>query len=307
MHRLVSAALLAVLALGCGPANSQSPPDRSAQILANLVHEIPQLDGADLRIDSLEASGIDGWDRGLLMIPGRGGQPFLVSEDTEALFFLASDEIDVSRTTDALAAARVERLRAEADEAAQVAADLAEAVAGLPARGNPEGAITIVEFSDFECSFCKRASATVEQVLAQNPDVKLVYAHFPLAMHPWAEPAAVASTCAAQQSQDAFWTLHDAYFEQQRQFTVQTVIPQSRAALAGAGIDLAAWETCATDASSDANQAAAAAVQAQMALGEELGVRGTPAFFVEGRFLNGAQPVTAFEQTLDDVRAASAE
>ena len=306
MHRLVSAALLAVLAFGCGPANSQSPPDRTAQILANIVHEIPQLEGAELSIDSLQASGIAGWDRGLLMIPGRGGQPFLVSEATETLFFLASDEIDVSRGTDEIAAARVERLSAESAEAQKVADDLAAAVAGLPVRGNPDGTITIVEFSDFECSFCKRASATIEQVLADNPDVKLVYAHFPLGMHPWAEPAAVASTCAAQQNPDAFWTLHDAYFEQQRQLSVQTVIPQSRAALAGSGIDMAAWATCATDASSAENQAAKAAVQTQMALGESLGVTGTPAFFVEGRFLNGAQPAAAFQQTLSDIRAARA-
>ena len=307
MSRFVSAALFAALALGCGPANSQAPPDRSAQILANIVHEVPQLDGADLRIDSLQASGIEGWDRGLLMIPGRGGQPFLVDAATETLFFLASDEIDVSRAAEDLAEARAERRAAEAAEQQRVADDLAEAVAGLPVRGNPDGAITIVEFSDFECSFCKRASSTVDAVLAANPDVKLVYAHFPLDMHPWAEPAAIASTCAAQQDADAFWTLHDAYFEQQRTLSARTVTAQSRAALAGSGIDMAAWETCATDASSAAYQAAAAAIQAQMALGEELGVRGTPAFFVEGQFLNGAQPESAFTQALDDVRARAAQ
>ena len=303
MPRLLTAVLLA-LVFGCGPANGQAPDaDRAAQIIANLEHEVPQLAGQGVRVDSLAASGIDGWDRGVLMIPNRGGQPFLVSEDTETLYFLASDAIPVGRSSESLAAARAERAAAEAAEARALAERLQTAAAGLPARGNPDAPITIVEFSDFECSFCKRASGTVDEVLAAHDDVKLVYMHFPLQMHPWAEPAALASTCAAQQSDGAFWTLHDAYFENQRALSTQNVVSESLGYLQGAGIDLAAWSTCVTDASSEAHRQASAVVEAQTALGEQLGVRGTPAFFIEGRMLSGAQPASAFADVLQDIRA----
>lgn len=303
MFRLLSVVLL-VLVFGCGPANGQAPDaDRTAQIVANIEHEVPQLAGQGIRVDSLAASGIAGWDRGVLMIPNRGVQPFLVSEDTGTLYFLASDALDVSRSAQSLAGARAEREAAEAAEAAALAQRLETAAAGLPARGNADAPITIVEFSDFECSFCKRASGTVEEVLAQNADVRLVYMHFPLNMHPWAEPAALASTCAAQQNDDAFWTLHDAYFENQRTLSTQNVVSESMGYLQNAGIDLAAWSTCVTDTSAETHRQASAAVDAQMALGDQLGVRGTPAFFIEGRMLSGAQPASAFAEVLESVRA----
>ena len=303
MPRLFCAALLLALAFGCGPANGQVPDaDRVAQIVANIEHEVPPLAGQGIRVDSLAASGIDGWDRGVLTIPNRGVQPFLVSEDTKTLYFLASDALDVSRSSASLAGARAEREAAERAETLALADRLRAAAAGLPARGNPDAPITIVEFSDFECSFCKRASGTVDEVLAQNPDVKLVYMHFPLQMHPWAEPAAIASTCAAQQSDDAFWTLHDAYFENQRTLSTQNVVSESLGYLQASGLDLAAWSTCVTDTSSEAHRQASAAVSGQMALGDQLGVRGTPAFFIEGQLLSGAQPASAFAEVLQGLR-----
>ena len=295
MTRLVFSALLVALTVGCGPANSQSP-DRAATILANLRHEFPQLERLPATVDSLRASGIDGLDEGVLTVQGNS-QPFYVTRDNTKLFLLAAPPIDVSRSPEALAAAAAERAEAAAEEARTRGDRLAAAVAGLPVRGNPNAPVTIVEFSDFQCPYCKLASATVEQVLARYPnDVKLVYAHYPLGNHAWAEPAAVASTCAAQQQEATFWTLHDAYFADQRGFTPANVMERSRTAVADAGLDLAAWTTCTAD------PATAAAVRAQAALGDQYGVTGTPAFFINGRFVNGNQPIETFVAAIEEAQ-----
>lgn len=301
MPRLSTLLLLAVFVVGCGPARSQAsgdPAERTAMIVANLKHEFPQLQSYAVSVDSLRASDIEGLDEGILTIQG-DAQPFYISRDNTKLLLLAAPPIDASRTTDELVAARAEATSAAAAEAGTRGARLAEATAGLPVRGNPDAPVTIVEFSDFQCPYCKLASATVDQLLERYPnDVKLVYAHFPLDNHPWATPAAVAATCAAQQTASAFWTLHDAYFDDQRGFTPTNVMPRSRAAIDGSGIDFAAWTAC------TANPATAEAVRAQAALGAEYGVQGTPAFFVNGQFINGNQPIDAFVEAIEAAKQA---
>lgn len=298
--------LAAALLAGCsqqadgqGAAEAEADPDRAARIAANLKHELPQLRDTDLAVGTFEPSEVEGLDRGTFTVQGQT-YPFLVTSDDERLFLLAADPIDVSRTPDELAAAEAEE-EAAAEEAAQArAARLAEAVEGLPTRGNPDAPVSIVEFSDFQCPYCQRAAATVEALLDKHgEDVRLAYLHFPLPNHPWATPAAIASECAANQSDEAFWTLHDAYFADQRALTPQNVIEKSRGYLEGSGLDLAQWATCADDPSSEAYQAAAAEVQKMTALGQEMGVSGTPAFFVNGAMLSGAQPLERFEAAIE--------
>ena len=236
----------------------------------------------------------------MISIAGQPPQPFLVTRDNALLYLLAADPINVSRSAEELESAAAEADAAEVEEARERAAALELAAAGLPARGPADAPVTILEFSDFQCPYCSRAAETVKRVLAEYPEqVKLVYAHFPLGNHPWATPAAIASTCASQQSDDAFWALHDLYFDQQPSMTTANVIDRSRAALAGSGIDMAAWEACAADESSQAYQGVATAVQEQVALGEEYGVRGTPGFFVNGRFVNGNQPLEVFQTAVE--------
>lgn len=298
--RTLAFVLLASFVVGCAPANGQSSAtDREAQILANLMFEFPQLDGLDVSIDSLRSTSTQGLDEGFLVIAGQTPQPILVTANNETLYVLGAPPVDISRSVEEVAAAAQIRDAAADAEAIERGEALAMAVQGLPVRGNPDAPVTIVEFSDFECPYCRLASSTVETILENHKtDVKLVYAHFPLGNHPWAEPAAIAATCAAQQSNDAFWALHDTYFEQQQALTPTNVITRSEAVLASSGIDIASWRTCATDTQSDAYQGAAAAVQSQLALGEEYGVTGTPGFFVNGRFVNGNQPLDVFEAAI---------
>lgn len=77
-------------------------------------------------------------------------------------------------------------------------------------RGNPDGKVTFIEYSDFECPFCTRFTDTVDQILAEYDDIRFVYRHFPLSFHPEAEPAANAAECAGEQGK--FWEYHDELF-----------------------------------------------------------------------------------------------
>ena len=308
MLRPLLLACAAALVVGCGPANGQNDPadgdgSRSERIVANLKYEFPTLERLQVEVDSLRPSGIDGLDEGVLTVNG-DSQPFYVTEDDSRLFLLAAPAIDASRTDAEIAEARTAATAASSEEARARAAEIAAATAGLPAKGPADAPVTVVEFSDFECSFCMRASSTVQQLLAQYPeDVRLVYAHFPLDNHPWAKPAAIAASCAAQQDVDAFWALHDAYFADQRGFSPDNVVARSRAVASAAGLDMGAWEACAATPSSEAYRATAAAVDQQMALGAQYGVQGTPAFFVNGEFLSGAQPLEAFVAAVERAKA----
>ena len=305
MHRpfkTTLAMLLLVLACQLTPsptAAQEDPEARKARILANLKLSFPQLDELSVTMGEISASEFAGLDQGTFTVTGRGRsqtQRFLVSTDDTRLYLISGDPIDVSRSTEEIQAELAERAAAAAKAAAERQQKLVESVAGLPTRGNPEAPVLIVEFSDFQCPYCARGANTVEQILEKyGEDVRFVFKHFPLGFHPWAKPASIASHCAAQQDHDAFWALHDGYFADQKKITPDNVIAKSREYLADSGIDMAAWSTCAEDKESSAYQEAAAVVDADMALGQQMGVSGTPGFFVNGEFLNGAQPLAAFE------------
>jgi protein-disulfide isomerase len=251
----------------------------------------------------LEDSGVEGMDLGSFIVNGQQTQRFLVTSDDTQLYMLAADPVDVSLTSEELAAEIAEREAAAALEAEERSAALAQAVAGLPVRGNPDAPVTIIEFSDFECPYCARGYRTMEQVLEKYPeDVKFIYAHFPLGNHPWAKPSAIASVCVAQQDPAVFWDLHDHYFENQSQFNETNVIDKSRTFLADSGIDLDTWAACASDASSEASQGASAVVDGLTSLGSQHGVTGTPGFFINGYFFSGAQPLETFDQVIEQAK-----
>jgi len=166
-------------------------------------------------------------------------------------------------------------------------ADVADATA--PAKGPASAPVTIVEFSDFQCPYCSRVVPTIDQALATYGDqVRLVYRQFPLNIHPNAQKAAEASLCANEQGK--FWELHDAMFADQRALAVD----QLKAKATGLGLDSAAFDSCL-----DSGKFAAK-VAADVAAGAANGVNGTPAMFVNGRFLNGAVPFETLARLIDD-------
>ena len=166
----------------------------------------------------------------------------------------------------------------------EVAAD------GFAARGERDAAVTIVEFSDFECPFCVRVQPTLERVMEQYAGrVRLVYRHFPLtSIHPQAWKAAEASLCAGEQ--ERFWEYHDLLFAEQHAMSVPDLKEKARRiGLAGAEFD----------ACLDSGRHSEA-VRRDVLAASAVGVSGTPAFFVNGRFLSGAVPYDHLAELIDE-------
>ncbi len=161
---------------------------------------------------------------------------------------------------------------------------------GAPTRGTSDAKVTIVEFSDFHCPFCRRVQPTLTQLLSKYPnEVKLVYKHMPLdQLHPQARRAAEASWCAQQQGK--FWQDHDLLYSGGPDGSE----PALSAVAGRAGLDQSAYQQCM------GSGKAAAVVQQHVDEGAKFGVSGTPGFFVNGRFLNGAVPLEAFVQVIDE-------
>jgi len=160
---------------------------------------------------------------------------------------------------------------------------------GGPQRGPSTAKVTIVEFTDFQCPFCGRVLPTLDQLLRDYPnDVRILFRHNPLPFHDRALPAAEAAVAAEMQGK--FWEMHDKLFAEQSDLER----PALELHAVQLGLDLKAFRA-ALD-----SHAGQARVDDDLALGRQLGVRGTPTFFIDGRPVLGAQPVAVFKQIIDD-------
>lgn len=192
----------------------------------------------------------------------------------------------------------------ETVDAAAPAGPQAPAVAPTPATivmdniaaewGDATAPVTIVEYTDYQCPYCARHVAeTFPTILTEMIDtgrVRYVIKDFPLDnIHPQARAAAVAARCAGEQ--DAYWPMHDALFAQQAEWSGQeaTLSGVFAAMAADLGLESAAFATCLADGRYDA------AIQANQDEGFALGVNGTPAFFIDGFPISGAQPFDLFD------------
>lgn len=165
----------------------------------------------------------------------------------------------------------------------EVAAD------GYPSMGPADAPVTIVEFSDFQCPYCSRVLPTLEKVNEEYGDkVRVVFRQFPLLnIHPQAQKAAEASLCAFDQNK--FWEMHDAMFADQKGLGVD----QLKAKAVTLGLDAAIFDEC-LDSNKYADQ-----VEEDLRAGSRAGVTGTPAVFINGQFLSGAQPFETFAEIID--------
>ena len=161
-------------------------------------------------------------------------------------------------------------------------------------RGNPKAPVTIVEFSDFQCPFCTRVNGTLLELLVKYKDrINLAYLDFPLdPIHPRAHKAAEASRCALDQGK--FWEYHDLLFIDASKLDDAGLAGHARTL----GLDGKRFDSCLSEGKFKA------AVDKDAAAGAQMGVEGTPGFFINGVFLNGAQPASAFEKIIDSELAA---
>ncbi len=157
-----------------------------------------------------------------------------------------------------------------------------------PSIGPVDAPITIVQFAEYQCPYCGKANESVDQVMKEYAGkVRMVYRDFPLSFHDRAIPAAVAANCAG--AQDKYWPMHEVLMANQQ--ALQESDFQGYAQKLE--LDLPKWEACRQD------PAQAAEVQKDMEDGAKAGVSGTPAFFINGIMLSGAQPFSEFKAIID--------
>jgi len=157
-----------------------------------------------------------------------------------------------------------------------------------PVKGPANAKVTIVEFSDFQCPYCKRGRDVMDEMLKAYPnDVKVTFKHFPLGFHKEAEPAARASWAAQQQGK--FWEYHDILFNNQDKLGADFYLATARELK----LDENKFKT-------DMNsEAAAKQVKEDNEVGAKNGIQGTPGFFVNGVAVKGAYPSAHFKQIVD--------
>jgi protein-disulfide isomerase len=178
----------------------------------------------------------------------------------------------------------LQALRSNATVEIYLDAPRIEVEAKGPSLGPDEAPVTIIEFSDYQCPFCRRAEPVIQQLLERYPsEVRFVFRHFPLdRIHSLARGAAEAAACADEQGR--FWEYHSGLFAAGAKFDAESL--QQHAS--DAELDLEAFRICVEERRFQAD------VEADLADGREAGVTGTPAFFVNGIRMRGARPLDDF-------------
>lgn len=162
-----------------------------------------------------------------------------------------------------------------------------------PLLGNPNAPVTIVEFGDFQCPFCKRLFETTEQEVIEKyvktGKAKLIYRDFPLSsIHAMAQKAAEASECADEQGK--FWPYHDLLYGRQDRLSAENF----KAWAKELGLNGAQFDAC-LDTGKFKDE-----VGNDFQAGQRAGISGTPATFVNGRIITGAVPFAQFEQIIEE-------
>jgi protein-disulfide isomerase len=163
-------------------------------------------------------------------------------------------------------------------------------VEGRPSRGPKDAKVTMVEFTDYQCPFCKRYFDETYEDLLKTYDGKIRYVvrNFPItSSHPQAAKAAEAAECA--HDQDKFWEYHDRLFAQQERLDVESL----KRLASDLGLDRGAFDTCL-----DGGEKTKL-VEKDLEEGRRYGVRGTPTFFINGDFVAGAKPLIEFRSLIE--------
>jgi protein-disulfide isomerase len=216
-----------------------------------------------------------------------------------AVIFTSSSSTSSNKTVEAVATEQEK----DAEPVVQALESIAPVTSQDHIRGNPDAPVKIVEYSDFECPFCKRFHSDMQQAMDKYGDsgqVAWVYRHFPLdSLHPVkARAEAVASECAAEQGDDeAFWAFADRFFEvtpSNNQTDIETVLPQIASEI---GLNVAEFNTCLDSGKFDEH------IQSEIDNAIATGGRGTPWSIIiteDGTKypVNGALPFAQLEQMI---------
>jgi len=163
-------------------------------------------------------------------------------------------------------------------------------VEGRPALGPDDALVTVAVFSDFQCPYCSRIAPTLHELVEAEDDVRVVSMQLPIPSHPRARDAAKAALAA--QRQDKFWPMHDALFEHSGALSGAELSAYAEEL----GLDVAQFEDDLADPAIEAR------IEADVAMARELGVRSTPATFVNGHYVRGAVPLSTLREAVAEHR-----
>lgn len=169
---------------------------------------------------------------------------------------------------------------------------LAKSVTG-PSRGAANAPVTLVEFSDLECPHCKEAQPSIDKLLAENTNVRLVFQHFPLPTHEWAAKAAAYADCVGRTSNDAFWKFVAGVYAAQKDIATATADEKLTGIADSAGVKGADMAACA------ARPETVTRVERSVALGKAVDVNSTPTMFINGRRVPGGVPYEVMKELVD--------
>ncbi len=155
----------------------------------------------------------------------------------------------------------------------------------VPTKGKKGAEVVVVEYSDFQCPFCKRGKDMLPEILKQyEGKISVSYKQLPLRNHNWAMPAAIASECAYQQGNDKFWEMHDKLFDNQKQITLENSEQKFNQFAKEIGLDTKKFDACLDSPDIKAK------VENDVAEATAIGVQSTPTFVVNGMIVPGANP-----------------
>jgi len=163
-------------------------------------------------------------------------------------------------------------------------------VSGAPSKGAEKALVTLVKFEDFQCPYCKTVQPRLSDLLKKyDGQIRIVHKDLPLdEIHPQARQAAEAARCAGDQGK--YWEYHDRLYEGSPKAAADELTAYAKEI----GLNVESFERCFKSGKFKA------AVQNDLAEGAQLGLTGTPAFFINGRELSGAQPLEAFTAIIDE-------
>jgi protein-disulfide isomerase len=176
------------------------------------------------------------------------------------------------------------------------AADFKKLKKGIdgPARGPVDAVVTLVEFSDLQCPHCKEAQPTIEKLLSEEKNVRLVFQNFPLPMHNWAAKAAAYADCVGRASNPAFWKFIQGTYDAQADITESNADDKLNAIADAAGVKSADIAVCA------AKSETVGRVERSVELGRSLNVTSTPSLFINGRLVSvGSVPYDSLKNLVD--------
>jgi protein-disulfide isomerase len=285
-RRVLGVAGAALAIASCAPAPSTTasatPTAKPPEEVAKRIEEYftkSVTPGITLKASAIAPGDIPGWNKGTLDVDANGNKqsiPFLVSLDGR--YFISGEVTDL--TIDPL---QTTMKKIDLDK--------------RPARGPADAKVTIVEFSDFQCPFCSRGYQILEEQVMPEYEgkVRLFFKHLPLkSIHPWAESAALAAECAANQSPEGFWKMYHALFEGQRDLNQDNLKTRVTDFAKAAGLDEGKFVQCYD------TKAGLPRIEKDLAEAAAVGANSTPTFFINGRRLEGAQPLENFKAIIDE-------